>query len=208
MTFYAREHWENVYQTKTPNEVSWYQEKPQTSLDLIAETGLDKYSMIIDIGAGDSKLVDNLLALGYRNITVLDVSSVALDRAKKRLRRKADDIKWVVSDLREFETNDRYDIWHDRAVLHFLTDEEDINKYVNSVRQFLKPAGYLIISVFSFNGPKRCSGLNVRPYSEDSMKKLFNDFKHVKSFEERHITPSGSDQIFIYNIFRKKGGKK
>ena len=142
MTYDAKEHWENIYQTKEPNEVSWHQEKPTTSLRLITETNLDKNARIIDVGAGDSMLVDNLLALGFRNITVLDVSSMALNRAKKRLRDKANSVKWIESDLRKFETNDRYDIWHDRAVLHFLTKEEDISRYVERVRQLLKPNGY------------------------------------------------------------------
>jgi len=208
MTYEAKEHWESIYQTKKPNEVSWYQEKPTTSLNLIAEVGLGKNAGIIDIGAGDSKLVDNLLALGFRNITVLDISSVALEKAKKRLGNRADAVKWIVSDLREFETSDRYDIWHDRAVLHFLTREEDINKYVEVVRRLLKTNGYLILSTFSENGPKRCSGLDIKQYSEDSIKELFSDFKHLKSFEEEHLTPWGASQIFMYIIFRKKGDKK
>ena len=200
---FVKEHWENIYQTKKSNEVSWYQEKPKTSLNLIAETDLDEDARIIDIGAGDSKLVDNLLARGFRNITVLDVSSNALNRAKKRLGDRANDVKWVVSDLREFETNDRYNLWYDRAVLHFLTEEADISRYVERVRQLLKPNGYLIISTFSENGPKRCSGLDIKQYSEDSVKKLFSDFAHIKSFEEEHITPCGASQIFIFSVFKK-----
>jgi len=205
---FVKEHWENIYQTKKSNEVSWYQEKPKTSLNLIAETDLDEDARIIDIGAGDSKLVDNLLARGFRNITVLDVSSNALNRAKKRLGDRANDVKWVVSDLREFETNDRYNLWYDRAVLHFLTEEADISRYVERVRQLLKPNGYLIISTFSENGPKRCSGLDIKQYSEDSVKKLFSDFAHIKSFEEEHITPWGASQIFLWGIFRKRGDEK
>jgi len=204
MKYDAREHWEGIYQTKNPNELSWYQEKPQISLNLIVEANLDKDSMIIDIGAGDSRLVDNLLDAGYRNITVLDVSSEALEKAKKRLENRADTIKWVISDIREFETSDRYDLWHDRALLHFLTKEGDINKYVDSVNRFLKLPGYLIISTFSVKGPKKCSGLDVRQYSEDSMERLFSNFERIKSFEEEHVTPWGTGQIFIYNLFRRK----
>ena len=207
MTYDIREHWESIYQTKKPIELSWHQEKPNKSLNLIVETGLDKDARIIDVGAGDSNLVDNLLALGYKNISLLDVSSNALMRAKKRLRSRADAIKWIVSDLREFETEDRYDLWHDRAVLHFLTTKEDINKYVDIVRRFLKPNGYLIVSTFSNNGPKRCSGIDTKQYSENSMKKLFGDFEHIKSFEDEHLTPWKTSQIFIYSMFRK-GGKK
>ncbi len=139
---------------KKSNEVSWHQEKPKTSLNLISETNLDKDAKIIDVGAGDSKLVDNLIDLGFRNITVLDVSSNALNRAKKRLGDRANDVTWIESDLREFETNDKYDLWHDRAVLHFLTEKEDISGYVERVRQLLKPSGYLIVSTFSENGQK------------------------------------------------------
>ena len=207
MKYNTKEHWENIYQTKKSNEVSWHQEKPKTSLNLISEINLDKDAKIIDIGAGDSNLADNLLAIGFRNITVLDVSSNALNRAKKRLGDKAKDVKWIVSDVREFETNDKYDLWHDRAVLHFLTEEEDISKYAEKVRQLLKPNSYLIVSAFSENGPKRCSGLDIKQYSENSMKKLFNGFEHIKSFKEEHLTPEGTSQIFIFSVFRK-GGKK
>ena len=203
----TKKHWENIYQTKKSNDMSWFQENPKTSLKLIVETNLGKKAKIIDVGAGDSKIVDNLLAFGFRNITVLDISSNSLERAKKRLGSTADDVKWIVSDLRKFETDDRYDIWHDRAVLHFLTTKEDINKYASVVRRFLKPKGYLIISTFSLNGPKRCSELDIKQYSEGSMRQLFSDFEYMKSFEEEHKTPWGTNQIFIYSIFRK-GGKK
>jgi len=208
MRYNAKEHWESIYQTKEPNEVSWYQEKPETSLNLISETGIEKNAKIIDVGAGASELVDNLLALGFRNITALDVSSNALNESKKRLGDRTNNVKWIVSDLREFETNDRYDLWHDRAVLHFLTEEEDIRRYKELVRTYLKPKGYVIVSTFSVNGPKRCSGLDVRQYSEDSMKTLFTGFEHIKSFEEEHLTPWGSSQIFIWGVFRKRGDEK
>jgi len=208
MRYNAKEHWESIYQTKEPNEVSWYQEKPETSLNLISETGIEKNAKIIDVGAGASELVDNLLALGFRNITALDVSSNALNESKKRLGDRTNNVKWIVSDLMEFETNDRYGLWHDRAVLHFLTEEEDIRRYKELVRTYLKPKGYVIVSTFSVNGPKRCSGLDVRQYSEDSMKTLFTGFEHIKSFEEEHLTPWGSSQIFIWGVFRKRGDEK
>src|SRR3989344_6626598 len=208
MAYDAKEHWENIYQIKNSEEVSWHQDKPITSLKLISELSLDKDFRIIDVGAGDSKLVDNLLNLGFRDITALDISLNALEKSKKRLGNRANDIKWVVSDLRKFETEDRYDIWHDRAVLHFLTKEEDINRYIDAVRQFLKPNGCLIVSTFSLNGPKKCSGLDIKQYSEVSIKRLFYDFEHIKSFEEKHLTPWGDSQIFIYSVFRKKNDKK
>src|SRR3989344_5065345 len=168
MTYDAKEHWENIYQTKKSNEVSWHQKKPKTSLNLISGINL----------------------------------------VKKRLGNRANDVKWIVSDLMEFKTNNRYDLWHDRAVLHFLTEEEEINRYVERVRQLLKPNGYLIVSTFSENGPKKCSGLYIKQYSEDSMKKLFSGFEHIKSFEEEHLTPWGDSQIFIYGLFKKGGNKR
>ena len=208
MRYNAKEYWESIYQTKEPNEVSWYQEKPETSLNLISETGIEKNAKIIDVGAGASELVDNLLALGFRNITALDVSLNVLNESKKKLGDRANNVKWIVSDLREFETNERYDLWHDRAVLHFLTEEEDIRRYKELVRTYLKPKGYVIVSTFSVNGPKKCSGLDVKQYSEDSMKTLFTGFEHIKSFEEEHLTPWGSSQIFIWGVFRKRGDEK
>ena len=208
MTYDAKEHWENIYQTKNTNEVSWYQEKPETSLNLISEISIEKNAKIINVGAGASKLADNLLALGFRNITALDVSLNALNNSKKRLGDRANNVKWIVSDLREFETNERYDLWHDRAVLHFLTEEEDIKRYIELVRIYLKPKGYVIVSTFSVNGPKKCNGLDVKQYSEDSMKTLFTGFEHIKSFEEEHLTPWESSQIFIWGIFRKRGDEK
>ena len=204
MTYDAGRHWESIYQAKKPDELSWHQEKPDTSLNLIAEAGLGRDAGIIDVGAGDSRLVDNLLDKGFRNITVLDVSPTALERAKKRLGSRAVSVKWVVSDVREFETGDRYDLWHDRAVLHFLTSEEDVNRYVEVVRRVLRPGGYLIVSAFSLRGPTRCSGLDVRQYSEASLKKLFSDFEHIKSFEDEHVTPWGASQMFLCGVFRKK----
>ena len=204
MAYDAGRHWESIYRTKKPGELSWHQEKPETSLNLIVETGIERGAGIIDVGAGDSKLVDNLLDLGFRNITVLDVSPTALERAKKRLGSRADTVKWVISDVREFETGDRYDLWHDRAVLHFLANEEDVNNYVAVVRRVLKPGGYFIVSAFSLNGPKKCSGLDIRQYSEGTMKKLFSDFEHLKSFEEVHVTPWGASQMFLCSVFRKK----
>lgn len=200
----AREHWEHIYTTKVSNEVSWYQEDPQTSVALIVSTNLGENAHIIDVGGGDSRLADKLLDRGFKYITLLDISSGALEKSKKRLGTRAGMVKWVVSDIREFETDERYDIWHDRATLHFLTAEKDINKYVDSVRRFLKPHGYLIISTFSTKGPKKCSGLDIQQYSEDSMKKLFSDFDHIKSFEEKHVTPWEADQIFIFSMFRKR----
>ena len=205
MKYDAKEHWENIWTTKKSNEVSWYQKEPKSSIDLILSTNPSKDASIIDVGGGDSNLVDRLLELGFKNITVLDISTKALESAKERLGRRAKTIKWVECDIRRFDTYDKYDIWHDRALLHFLTAEEDLKNYVELTRKCVKKGGHLILSTFSTKGPMMCSGLNIRQHSEESMKKLFsNGFEHVKSFEEEHVTPWQTGQIFIYNVFRLK----
>ncbi|TBR23972.1 MAG: class I SAM-dependent methyltransferase [Candidatus Nitrosotenuis sp.] len=200
-----KEHWEDVWTRKKSNQVSWYQEYPKTSIELILSTNPSKDASIIDVGSGDSNLVEKLLDLGFSDITVLDISAKALERAKERLGKRAEMVKWLEYDIREFDTNDRYDIWHDRALLHFLTSEEDLKNYAELTRKHVKEGGYVILSTFSTNGPMMCSGLDTKQFSEESMKKLFsNGFEYVKSFEEEHKTPFGVDQIFIYTVFRKK----
>lgn len=204
MKYDAKEHWENVWTTKKSNEVSWYQEYPQTSINLILPTNPSKDAKIIDVGGGDSNLAETLLNLGFKNITVLDISANALERAKKRLGNKSSMVTWIESDILEFENDNRYDIWHDRALLHFLTSEENLKNYVKLVKQHVMQGGYLIISTFSTKGPIKCSGLDTRQYSKESIKELFsNEFEHVKSFEEEHVTPRGMGQIFTWNVFRK-----
>jgi 2-polyprenyl-3-methyl-5-hydroxy-6-metoxy-1,4-benzoquinol methylase len=205
MKYDAKGHWENVWTRKKSNEVSWYQEYPKTSIELILSTNPSKNARIIDVGGGDSNLVDKLLDLGFKNITVLDISAKALERAKERLGEKAQMVKWIECDIKDLDTNDKYDTWHDRALLHFLTSEEDLKNYVELIRKHVKQDGHLIISTFSTKGPMMCSGLDTKQYSEESMKKLFsNGFEHIKSFEEEHVTPRGISQIFTYNVFRKK----
>ena len=199
-----REHWEDIYYTKDFNEVSWYQENPKTSVDLILFTNINKDSNIIDVGGGDSRLVDKLLELNFRNISVLDISLKALKKAQQRLGEKAKIVKWINSDLRKFETSDRFDIWHDRALFHFLTSKKDIDIYVELVKKILKQNGYLIIGTFSLKGPEKCSGLEVRRYSKDSMEKVFSKgFRYIKSLEEMHHTPFQTTQSFIYNVFER-----
>lgn len=200
----SKKHWEDVWTRKKSNEVSWYQQYPKTSLDLILSTNPSKDIRIIDVGGGDSNIVEKLLELGFRNITVLDISAKALERAKERLGKRAEMVKWIECDIREFDTNDKYDIWYDRALLHFLTSEEDLKNYVKLTRKYVKEGGCMILSTFSTNGPMMCSGLDTKQFSEESMKKLFsNGFEFVKSFEEEHKTPFGVGQIFIYTVFRK-----
>lgn len=202
MSTEKKKHWETVYETKTPDEVSWTQEIPKTSLDFIALSGLDKSAKIIDIGGGDSKLADFLLELGYENITILDISENALNRAKKRLGIKAEKINWIVSDITSFEPEVTYDIWHDRATFHFLTEESQIEKYLNCVQKAV--TGHLIIGTFSKNGPLKCSNLNIQQYNEDTLTTTFgNNFEKIKCITEDHQTPFNTSQNFIFCSFKR-----
>ncbi|MGI9652712.1 class I SAM-dependent methyltransferase [Chryseobacterium sp. RLHN22] len=198
-----KNHWENVYETKNPDEVSWTQKIPQTSLDLIEEASKDKSSKIIDIGGGDSNLTDFLLEKGFVNISVLDISAKALEKAKKRLGAQAENIDWIATNITEFKPNTTYDIWHDRAAFHFLTKEEEIKKYAEIVKNAVSDT--LIIGTFSVNGPQKCSGLPIVQYDEDHLKEIFSQsFELVKSFTEDHITPFNTVQNFIFCQFKKK----
>lgn len=199
-----KEHWETVYETKSPEQVSWTQEKPQISLDFIHSLGVDKKAKIIDVGGGDSKLVDFLLHEGYEHITVLDISSKAIERAKQRLGERADKVKWVVSDITEFEPRETYDVWHDRAAFHFLTGSDQIQAYVNLTGNAV--TGYMVLGTFSENGPKKCSGLEIVQYNEEKMASLFkNRFDKIKCLTEDHTTPFGTVQHFIFCSFKKQG---
>ena len=196
-------HWENVYLTKNPDQVSWTQTIPKTSLDLIFSLQPKKDAEIIDIGGGDGTLVDHLLEAGFENITVLDISKKALEKAQERLGERANKVTWVVSDITTFKPTKRFDIWHDRAVFHFLTDENDIDRYLKTVNVALK--GHLIIGAFSDKGPEKCSGLTIRQYSEASITKTFNDnFKKLTCFMEDHITPFDTKQNFLFCTFKRK----
>ena len=199
-----KKHWEKIYQTKNFEEVSWYQKTPTTSLDIVDQIHLPKSAKIIDIGGGDSYLVDNLLDRGYKDITVLDISEQAVIRAKKRLGEKAEKVKWIIADATDFTATEKYDFWHDRAAFHFLTDENDISNYVTTVSKGVKPEGFLVIGTFSDNGPEKCSGLTVKQYSESSMNdRLKSFFKKIKCFTVDHRTPSGSIQNFLFCSFRR-----
>ena len=197
-----KEHWENVYATKQPHEVSWTQEKPEISLQYIHSLNLPKTAQIIDIGGGDSKLVDYLLADGFENITVLDISAAALERAKARLGEKANKVKWVVSDITAFEPEQQYDIWHDRAAFHFLTTPEQIDKYLSTARKAAKE--YLVICTFSNNGPKKCSGLDIKQYSEEELQKqLAKGFVKIHCSTVDHTTPFNTTQNYLCCSFKR-----
>jgi SAM-dependent methyltransferase len=199
-----RNHWETVYETKNPDQVSWTQEVPKTSLDFIASFGLTKKSKIIDIGGGDSKLVDYLLNKGFENITVLDISAKALEKAQNRLGDKAKKINWVVSDITEFEPKTTYDIWHDRATFHFLTTTEQVSRYMEIARKSVN--GYLTIGTFSENGPTKCSGLDIKQYNEETLtNELNNGFDKIRCVTEDHLTPFNTTQNFLFCSFKRQG---
>ena len=198
-----KKHWETVYETKTPDQVSWTQKSPKTSLEFIHSFGLNKTAKIIDIGGGDSKLVDSLLDEGFENITVLDISAKSLERAKNRLGEKANKVTWIVSDITEFEPNMTFDVWHDRATFHFLTTTEEITKYINTARKSVR--GFLSIGTFSKNGPEKCSGLEIKQYNEDELTlQLKNGFDKIKCVTEDHVTPFGTTQNFLFCSFKRQ----
>ncbi len=202
MEIQRKNHWETVYETKQANEVSWTQEKPKTSLDFIRKTNLGKSAKIIDIGGGDSKLVDFLLEEGYTDITVLDISANALERAQKRLGKNAEKVHWIVSDITEFKPEVSYDIWHDRATFHFLTTTDQIKTYVDITEKWV--SNFLIIGTFSENGPKKCSGLDIKQYSEMELESQFsNRFKKRECITEDHLTPFETTQNFTFCAFEK-----
>ena len=196
----AKTHWEKVYTTKEPEAVSWYRAHLETSLALIERAAHSRSASIIDIGAGESTLVDDLLARGYENITVLDVSQTALDVTKKRLGALAEQIKWIVADITQAQLEPfAYDVWHDRAVFHFLTSIEQRAAYVRKVMKAVKPGGHVIVSTFGPDGPTKCSGLEVMRYDAESLHNEFGvRFRLVESSKELHNTPLGTTQQFLY----------
>lgn len=198
-----KNHWENVYETKSPDQVSWTQKKPQTSLDFINSFGLGKEAKIIDIGGGDSNLVDFLLEEGYENITVLDISAKALEKAQQRLGNKADKVKWIATDITAFEPTETYDIWHDRAAFHFLTTPEQVSAYIAITEKNI--TSFMILGTFSKNGPTKCSGLEIQQYDEDSLSEKFEiGFEKIQCIAEDHTTPFDTIQNFVFCCFKKK----
>jgi len=198
-----KDHWETVYETKQPSEVSWTQERPTTSLDFIRDSGVSKSARIIDIGGGDSKLVDFLIEEGYTNISVLDISGKSLERAKLRLGDEAKQVEWIVSDVTRFNPDVTYDLWHDRAAFHFLTAPEQISKYIEIAQKVVTDS--IIIGTFSENGPLKCSGLEIQQYTETALENLLSDeFIKVKSIVEDHLTPFGTLQNFLFCNFKRR----
>lgn len=205
MQFQNKDHWENIYRTKSEDEVSWFQPYPKTSMEFVKLFNLPLSANIIDIGGGDSHFVDALLDKGFKNIYVLDISANAIERAKQRLGDRAFKVQWIVSDITEYEPLVQFDFWHDRAAFHFLTTEDKIYKYVSIAEDAIKKDGYLILGTFSENGPTKCSGLEIKQYSEASMSARFEvDFDRIKCIQEDHTTPSKAVQNFLFCSFKKK----
>lgn len=196
-------HWENVYATKDEHAVSWFQEKPDISLGLIRATGVNATASIIDIGGGASRLIDRLLDEGFKTITVLDLSERALTTSKARLGARGAHVQWVVADITTWEPSQIYDVWHDRAALHFLTDPKDRAAYVERVLKAVRPGGYVIIGTFAPDGPERCSGLPVVRYDAATLGELLgHSFELIESKRHDHQTPAGATQRFQFGRFR------
>lgn len=200
----ARQHWNHVYQTKSPDAVSWYRPHLEKSLALIRRAAGDLSAAIVDVGGGESTLVDDLLAAGYRDVTVLDISPTAIEVAKKRLGNNADRVTWLAADITEADLPEhRYDVWHDRAVFHFLTEPRQRAAYVRQVARAVKPGGHVIVAAFGPEGPQQCSGLDVVRYDADALHDEFgNHFRLVDSTTELHETPFGTTQQFVYCLCR------
>lgn len=204
MTNTEQQHWDKIYNTKSEDEVSWFQPYPKISMEFVELFNLPLDANIIDIGGGDSHFADALLDKGYQKIWVLDISINAIDRAKQRLGERASKVHWIVSDITEFNPPVQFDFWHDRAAFHFLTTEEKIYKYVSIAEAAVKKDGYLILGTFSENGPDNCSGLEIKQYSEASISARFEvAFNRVKCIEEEHITPFNTTQNFLFCSFNK-----
>ena len=197
-------HWDHIYSSKNDNDVSWYQEYPKTSMDLINKYSINKSTSIIDIGSGRSKILKKLIEQEYDDLTYLDISKEACNKSKSSLGNKQDLVEWHVVNVLDFNTEKNFLIWHDRAVFHFLISKEDLEKYKEVALKNIVDGGYLILGTFSENGPEKCSGLNVSRYSPESLKKIFNpEFKMIESFTIDHKTPFNTTQNFLFSIFKK-----
>jgi len=204
-----KQHWEKVYETKGDHEVSWYEDVP-TSIQIIDKLNLDKNAKIIDIGGGNSNFTAELLKKGYLvpkeyGISILDISAKAIERTKEKLGELAKSVDFIVSDVTEFQPEVKYDVWHDRATFHFLTDEVSIQKYVQLVSEAVKPKGYFILATFSKSGPLKCSGLEITQYSKEKIEGLFSEnFEIIESKDVVHTTPFNTAQNFIYTVLSRK----
>jgi 2-polyprenyl-3-methyl-5-hydroxy-6-metoxy-1,4-benzoquinol methylase len=204
MSTSEKQHWEKVYGSKAEDDVSWFQTYPKTSMDFVGSLPVDLSANIIDIGGGDSRLVDALLDKGYQNIWVLDISTASIEKAQKRLGDDAAKVHWIVSDVTEFVPPVKYQVWHDRATFHFLTTEDKIASYISIAEDAIHPCGYLVLGTFSENGPTKCSGLEIKQYSESAMAARFeNSFEKLRCIIEDHQTPFNTTQNFTFCSFRR-----
>ena len=204
MNYNLKLHWEKIYDEKNEDEVSWFQKETNESTKMIQSAGIEN-PKIIDVGSGRSKLLKNLIEIGYNHLTYLDISESALEKSKEFLGEQSKKVRWVSKDVLSFKTDEKFDIWHDRAVFHFLNEENRIRKYIEIVEKNISKSGHLIIGTFSENGPLKCSGLDVRRYSEKVIEKLFNrSFKLIDSFYYDHETPFNTTQNFLFSHFIKK----
>lgn len=203
-TLERQAHWQNVYQTRDEQAVSWFQERPDISLDLIHATGVDASASIIDIGGGASRLVDALISEGFKAVGVLDLSEKALATSKARLGAKAAQVEWIVADVTKWQPSQNYDVWHDRAALHFLTDPKDRAAYVERVLKAVRVGGHVIIGTFAPDGPERCSGLPVIRHDAATLGELLGlSFALAETRRHNHQTPSGVIQKFQFSRFRR-----
>lgn len=200
-----KQYWEDVFNTKAEDELSWFQTYPKTSMEFVELFNLPLNANIIDIGGGESHFVDALLDKGYKNVYVLDISTKALARTRLRLGERALQVHWIVADITEFEPPVQFDLWHDRAAFHFLTTEDKIYKYVSIAEKAIKKGGYLILGTFSETGPQKCTGLDIRQYSEATMTSRFQPaFERIKCKTEDHTTPFDTVQNFLFCSFKRK----
>jgi SAM-dependent methyltransferase len=201
-----QEHWEKVYATKAPNAASWYAPHLDVSLAVLERTGAGPSTRIIDVGGGQSTLIDDLLARGYENVTVLDVSRTALEASRKRLGQRAERVRWIAGDITQVQLESAaFDVWHDRAVFHFLTDADDRAAYVREAADAVKHGGHLIVNTFGPQGPLKCSGLDVVRYDAESLGRVLREnFELVESSMQLHRTPFGTEQQFLTCCFRRK----
>ena len=204
-----KQHWNQVYRTNAPDDVSWFQKRPDVSLKLIDATGIGKDQAVIDVGGGASVLVDFLLDAGFKRLAVMDISANALDDVKQRLGEQASKIEWLEADVTDFNPPQKFSLWHDRAVFHFLTEKADRQKYVGTLKRTLTANGHAIIATFALDGPPKCSGLDVAHYdAADICAELGGEFQLLEQMDETHVTPWNTEQKFSYFRFVRKPAAK
>jgi SAM-dependent methyltransferase len=199
-----RDHWQQIWTRRQPGEVAWFEREPAASLQLIDMAALPKDGHVVDVGGGASTLVDHLLARGFTRITVVDISEAALEAARTRLGSSGATVRWLVADARHLDLGEHVDLWHDRAVFHFLVTSADQDGYLSALRTSVRPGGHVMIATFGLSGPEMCSGLPVERYDEDKLsRRLGDDFERVDGLDTQHVTPSGVTQSFTYVLFRR-----